>query len=660
MRLTTSLALTSALLTLACGERQPAAPAAVHTLGDPTPTMVAYGSPRMMVRAGDGTPSAVPLGRARRGPSTSAAASGVSATSAAADPNTFDNFIRQPAETAEQGGYFEATKGDSAYFRDLFVGASVTLSQPNDGDTYTASVTLPSGSVVNWSTTTYHKEWNGQQDCWVDGMSSLCDATWIWVDYYRGSQCGETGAWKWSLKHNGVSYKDTTLRVLRQLDLDKMGAIINQGSYQNTSYDHICGGRNKPTRICKTGDTDSLTIQRKGCAISAATMVLNYHSIDLSVDALNTYLEGVKDNPATGQDDGGYVGKGSTNWDYVSLYARQLLGRDFRNSYAYQTDTTVASLMSLICKYGPQVIQTKDGGHFVTAVGYDSVKKSVIVHDPNGGVRLTLDSPSREYHNKFQGIRLLMGPEKSYTLPQSNIVVSFHSPGEIVLTDPQGRRVGYDPTTGTRYAEVPGGAYTLEGMDFVDDDGSFIPDEKSKFATVSGPVDGQYKVTVVGTGTGTYILSIRTHGEGPDLMSGTSFRDVPITPGEVHSYTFSYSATSASTGIEVAGGFTGGGQRSDVDELLSYVAPSERQVHLPAGTTSYTLRIVYGMGIAPATFSAAFEGTDVTARFHPAPGTQEAVTLPLASGRNVLKLSTRGTVGTRDVSDSDQLVFIVP
>jgi hypothetical protein len=72
------------------------------------------------------------------------------------------------------------------------------------------------------------------------------------------------------------------------------------------------------------------------------------------------------------------------------------------------------------------------------------------------------------------------------------------------------------------------------------------------------------------------------------------------------------------------------------------------------------MMIFYGTGLNASSFGAVLNGVDVGAMFHPTPGGSETVVIPLAAGRNVLKLSAKGTVGTRSTSDADQLVFKVP
>ena len=111
--------------------------------------------------------------------------------------------------------------------------------------------------------------------------------------------------------------------------------------------------------------------------------------------------------------------------------------------------------------------------------------------------------------------------------------------------------------------------------------------------------------------------------------------------------------TSATIGSPIGSG------RDDVDAFLAYASPDERTVHLPAGTTSFDVTILYGPSIMTATFGAELEGSPFTA-FTPAPGTAETVTIPLAPGRNVLALSVDGTLADgRTATDRDRLTIVV-
>ena len=105
---------------------------------------------------------------------------------------------------------------------------------------------------------------------------------------------------------------------------------------------------------------------------------------------------------------------------------------------------------------------------------------------------------------------------------------------------------------------------------------------------------------------------------------------------------------------------SGGGQRSDVDDFLAYVNPLQRRTHLPVGTTSFPVRIVYGATVDSLSFRVSLDGVPF-AGFHPVPGTNETVTIPLSTGSHTLELQVDGIRSDgRVATDRDQLVFIVP
>lgn len=315
--------------------------------------------------------------------------------------------------------------------------------------------------------------------------------------------------------------------------------------------------------------------------------------------------------------------------------------------------TSVDVLKGLICKYGPQVLAVKKLGHFVVAFGYDEERQTFVIHDPAGGTSTTL----LNYGNEFYGIRAFMGKERTDTL-FAGMTITFHSPVQAYLTDPSGRRTGLDARTGASYAEIPN-SYADSSFTDNDDDPLEPRSEAVKELHVSVPMAGSYTVTAIGTGVGTYSAVFNTTGARRGQDAVQQLLDVPTTPGEVHSYQFSYDPASTTPSLSLRGSFQGGGQRDEVDGFLSYVTPTARQTGLPAGTSTTKVTVLYATGIVPSTFQAVLEGTDVTSLFHPVPGGRETVLIPLVAGRNVLKLSVSGSVGARSASDQDQLVFLV-
>lgn len=633
-------ALGLAVLLGACGSDRVAAPAAPPApVARITPErldgrQIVIGQPLRAMRL-DSTPGAG-LARGIRGALTAAAAN-----------NYFVQWIRYNAEMEYWG-----PASDSVFYRDVYAGAETYASAAEDGDSWYVTAQLPNGTTVTWSAIRFYATYNGQQDCFVaSGLGGwvLCGARSAWIDWYRYIQCAEPGMWHFTFYYNAQPFDTRDLKVVSQVD-ERLVPLLAQGDpeWGADLYDHSCtawitradGTRRRVGVPCDDTASAHHTIHQRGCAITSASMVLGYHGATTTPRAVNTWL----------RDNDGYGLGGMTKFTHVARF-----GRSMEPQIAYdQTyfDTTSATrLRELICKFGPQVIGVRNLGHFVAAFGWDPARRTFLIHDPAGGVSRTLEY----YGNVFNGIRLITGKEKTVT-DRSGIRIAFHSPVEIVVTDPLGRRIGYDPRLGVRYGEVPAAGY---GAVLLDDDetGGLAADEDVKALEIGQPVAGTYTVSVMGTDAGTYTAEFETLDVGGE--GGTAVIDaVPVTAGAVHTYQFAYDPTAPAAAPALGGAFQGGGQRDDVDDMLTYALPSTRQTTLPTGATTFEVMITYGPTIQPATFGATLDGSDVTAAFHPAPGRTERVMLPAGGSRTVLKLRVSGAVGSRTATDSDQLVFV--
>lgn len=65
------------------------------------------------------------------------------------------------------------------------------------------------------------------------------------------------------------------------------------------------------------------------------------------------------------------------------------------------------------------------------------------------------------YDNKYNQIRIYIGPEYEFSDDLSAIFITFHSPGELVLVDPYGRRTGFNPILQETYEEIPDSNYAV-------------------------------------------------------------------------------------------------------------------------------------------------------------------------------------------------------
>jgi hypothetical protein len=66
----------------------------------------------------------------------------------------------------------------------------------------------------------------------------------------------------------------------------------------------------------------------------------------------------------------------------------------------------------------------------------------------------------------------------------------LHSPVELLATDPSGKRVGYDPVTGSNVFEIPGSSYFTDNPIVNADDGSDGTGDTNGLGTVTQPITG--------------------------------------------------------------------------------------------------------------------------------------------------------------------------
>src|SRR5260221_5277060 len=118
---------------------------------------------------------------------------------------------------------------------------------------------------------------------------------------------------------------------------------------------------------------------------------------------------------------------------------------------------------------------------------------------------------------------------------ESALIANAQSPVELLVMDPIGRLVGFEPRTGINYNEITGASY-FQDDPLVDDtdDGPNTGDPTGiKSVYIPSPLAGTYQVMVTGTGNGLYTIDLQT--SGPDVVgqaanySGTAAVGVQFT-----------------------------------------------------------------------------------------------------------------------------------
>jgi hypothetical protein len=269
------------------------------------------------------------------------------------------------------------------------------------------------------------------------------------------------------------------------------------------AQDDYGGTTINPWKDPETGENAKLG--KWGCALTSAAMVVSYHGVQqngftTTPRELNNWLR----NPANG----GYSG-GHLLWGKVAEYARNVGGIEL---YYYEGRGPGHGVVNtFLCNGDPIVLSTNShpytGGHFLLATG-QSGEQSWFVNDP-GGHNLT-----QRTTNQYNGYRKF---SPSPTDP-SGLMITVHSPVELLITDPAGRRTGYDPIAGEYLNEILDATYGVELIGAVDGSSK---SETLVFATGT-PMSGEYSIQVIGTGNGIYRMNFLAY----ESNGGSSFTSV--------------------------------------------------------------------------------------------------------------------------------------
>jgi hypothetical protein len=295
---------------------------------------------------------------------------------------------------------------------------------------------------------------------------------------------------------------------------------FNQCDYQGASH------------LYDSSSTDDIC--RWGCALSSAADVAAFWGTSTNPDILNECLKAK----------GGYVGLG-VSWFKVpecsSLPSPQVHFNDSNfDALRASLDSGYPVIIGVNCAYN-SARNRWESGHFVVATRTDGT--TWWINDPGGNRACPScgHTTLAGYGNTFCS-RIIYQPSGGSA---ARLAVRVHSPAELVVTDPLGRRVGFDPRTGTSYDEVPGASYGVDSRIVTEDEEVFPGVETAWF---NAPVDGDYTVQVIGTDTGSYVVDGEAYSQNGVLTeiagpSGTT------TPNQVDTAVVQYTSQAAVGGI---------------------------------------------------------------------------------------------------------------
>lgn len=134
----------------------------------------------------------------------------------------------------------------------------------------------------------------------------------------------------------------------------------------------------------KIYDHKNASIEKFGCALTSAAMVLQYHGHNIMPDALNIWLKNQPD---------GYLRNGLLNWLAVSRYTKDNYSPTSRTLEYKRLEATNENLDNELNNDRPAIL--KEPGHFVVATG--KTTDSYLINDPGYSDRTDLLS----YENNF-------------------------------------------------------------------------------------------------------------------------------------------------------------------------------------------------------------------------------------------------------------------
>jgi hypothetical protein len=283
---------------------------------------------------------------------------------------------------------------------------------------------------------------------------------------------------------------------------------------RESDYPSVVLTRDWAARQYGNGDYDcinsngSSTIGSCGCAITALVMVSRYHKAltdingqDINPKSFNDWLTSVTAPTSTI----GYTNGGGVWWASIDQYTN--------GEVVFTTSTDSMDLGLLSSKLDeeldflrPTVLYESNvrGGHYLVA---DSkLAATYHIRDPyfyntkylTGGSNSTV---THNYNNQLSGIRAFKQGTAGF-IPAS-ISFALASPAELLVTDPNGNRLGLDPVSNISYDEISGGSYFADSIGSGPDDGTSIG-HQVKMMWIPSPASGTYNIQVIGIAGGTY------------------------------------------------------------------------------------------------------------------------------------------------------------
>ena len=323
--------------------------------------------------------------------------------------------------------------------------------------------------------------------------------------------------------------------ILNQVSGGQNITLPKTVSYLNQA-DSNWGGRTYDHR------TDGATIAKKGCGLTSLTMAIDY-ALDMNFkpDLVNDFMNSSKAD---------YGPKGNVGWENATrdIAYGALDFKDLRQSLTPTQDLDNAVLQGFPVIVGVNLkADGKTPGHFVLVTGKENGRYSIA--DPGHKEMKYLDqtitvtplggSPHPlNYNNKFvlrgyvypingnlpqpnnSGASLETLDATAASVDKSKLSISIGDEAELLITDPNGKRTGFDPVTRTVLSEIPNSVYFTDALD--DDITEAPATDADHLVSISQPLPGTYRVLLSGQKSGTYNLVVKGYAQdGSPQLSTT-------------------------------------------------------------------------------------------------------------------------------------------
>jgi hypothetical protein len=403
-------------------------------------------------------------------------------------------------------------------------------------------------------------------DCWDNGVDTLRLVTDDTLEYHWRSPDNSSTASGTLVRISGSPNQPCTLPNFG--DASGNPARQDVGTWADDPYggtDYIQNGQTKFLPFIYYGNNMD-TIANWGCYLTSAAMIINYYanlqgsSFRTDPGLLNQWLQhhnGYYTGDPLPKENPQYVNTSWVNPIKVAEYANlqiqmSYIGSDSPDEKQHETveqfmQRTRATVNASMCSLDPIImgVTSSIGQHFVDATGTQTVSgiHTWRIHDPIANAPTTLHTA---YRNQYNQIARFSGNK-----PDRALSIAIHSPVEIVITNPDGRRVGYDPRTGTSFREAPGSSYGVERLAAIH--GGGVIEQTTLYITPA--ILGEYFLQAIGTESGSYSLEIMaTNDRGEGILThlgGQTF------VGKVDAFSVVYSSST--------------GQPIQISELVSKV-----------------------------------------------------------------------------------------